>query len=282
MAARKTEPKHSTIGEALLAITRDIGAIEKSSKAPDAMGGYPFRGIDGVLAALQPQLADKGVILAVEVLDVGAEVIAQKSGSALLSTAKVKYTFHLASDVAQAISHTVVGQGMDRADKGTSKALSTAFKMMCFQAFCIPTDVALDTEADSHEEPVGASRPQPPASHAAKRSQEREDPPPSGAPARPTGRGITAPMAKRLMMAARERADTDSTPQRDELNRGLAQMGLNQVSTDLKTFDQVVAHLMDNCPSKRDDPNAYDQLYEAITAGSEAGPPDGGDDDIPF
>lgn len=280
MPAKKTEQKSSNIIEAMIAITRDIGAIEKDQQAPSAMGGFRFRGIDQVLAALSPQLADKAVALQVEVLEVGAEVVQQKNGSSFLTTAKVRYTFHHVDGTS--LAHTVVGQGMDRADKGVAKALSTAFKSMAFQVFCIPTDEAVDTENDSHEEPA--------ASHAARRAQERGDPPPSPTN-KPSGKGITEKMAGRLAVAGRERSEKEGTTQRDELNRGLEQAGYALVPQQAGNWGEVVAHLMDAVPSRRNAPDAYDAVYEAITNGPPIGgePPEdaaaagqGGDDDIPF
>lgn len=282
--------QYDNIIQAMVAITRDIGAIEKEQQAPSAMGGFRFRGIDQVLGALNPQLSEKGVALQVEVLEVGSEIVQQKNGASFLTTAKVRYTFHLENGTT--LAHTVVGQGMDRADKGVAKALSTAFKSMAFQVFCIPTDEALDTEHDSHEEPA--------ASHAAQRSQERGDPPPpqrQAPPAEsekpkitPNSDGITEKMAMRLMMAGKERADADGVAGGDRylvLNHSLNAVGLQPLVGEM-TWYKILQQLVDGVPSKRIAENVYGALYDHITEGpgmnepAQAPTEPQGDDDIPF
>jgi hypothetical protein len=279
------EPKKKNIIESMVAITRDIGAIQKDQKAPEAMGGYRFRGIDQVLFALQPQLVTHGVALQVKVLDVGAEVIEQRSGSAILTTAKVKYTFHAPDG--SFIEHVIAGQGMDRADKGVAKALSTAFKSMCFQVFCIPTDESVDTERDSHEEPA-------PVSHAAQRAeaQQQRAPVEQQAPRddiKPNPDGITEKMAYRAMMIGKDRAEADGCKPGESsawLNHCLNAEGMDAVTGQM-TMNNIKQQLIDIVPSNRNKEGAYDSFCTRLKDGPAVGEPEPipapvDNDDIPF
>ena len=67
------------------------------------------------------------------------------------SVIKVNYLFVDVEDQSTAYA-TVYGEGCDSGDKATNKAMSTAYKYMAFQSFCIPVEgESDDTETHSHE-----------------------------------------------------------------------------------------------------------------------------------
>lgn len=132
-----------------------------------------FRGIDDVYNALCVPLADAGLVILPTLVEHAQVERESKSGGALYcSTVVVDYVFVCVEDGS---SHTarVVGEAMDSSDKSFSKAMSFAFKYVCFQAFCIPTEG--DNDADAHRPEAKprppAPRPQQPPAAPAPRSQ---------------------------------------------------------------------------------------------------------------
>lgn len=121
---------------AINAIMAEIGAIKKESK--NAQQGFMFRGIDQVMNTLKPLLAKHGVFVVPEVVETKREERVSAKGSSLYYTLHtIKYHF-TATDGSE-VTATVVGEGMDSADKSSNKAMAVAFKYACFQLFCIPT-----------------------------------------------------------------------------------------------------------------------------------------------
>lgn len=137
-----------TIYKAISAVLADVGAVGKDGY--NGFNKYKYRSIDAVMNAMHPAMAKHGIFVIPEVLDVTREERqSQKDGVVIYSVAKVKYTFY--AEDGSSVSAVVVGEGMDKGDKSTNKAMSAAFKYACFQAFCIPTEEMVDSEKDSIE-----------------------------------------------------------------------------------------------------------------------------------
>lgn len=135
------------IYQQLIAVMADIGAIGKDKK--NQQQGFMFRGIDQVMNELHPLLAKHGVLVIPEVLDTKREERLTKSGGTLIYTIhKVKYHF-TATDGSE-VCATLVGEGMDSADKSSNKAMAVAFKYACFQVFCIPTEEMTKDDPDGN------------------------------------------------------------------------------------------------------------------------------------
>lgn len=151
------------IHEAICAAMSRTGAITKDKK--NAQQGFKYRGVDDVMNALQPIFSEFLIFCTPKVLDVKREERVTKSGSAMTYTVvTVEYVFYAADG--SSVSCIVCGEGMDSADKSTSKAMSIAFKYACFQLLCIPTEeTAPDPDSEYH---VKAPKSQDPA----KKSQE--------------------------------------------------------------------------------------------------------------
>lgn len=125
------------ITKSLCAITAEISSIGKTKK--NAQQGYSFRGIDDLMNTLHPLFAKYGVLMVPEVLESTREERVTAKGSALIS-AILKVKYHLIGIDGSEVTATVIGEGMDTADKASNKALAVAFKYAAFQIFCIPTD----------------------------------------------------------------------------------------------------------------------------------------------
>lgn len=134
------------IYEAVSKAMADIGAVTKDDW--NGYDKYKFRGIDAVLNALNPALKKNGITIVPTVLEqIREERQSEKGKTMIYSILTVNYKFFALDG--SFIEATVIGEGMDRGDKASNKAMSSAFKYACFQTFCIPTEEMIDSEVDS-------------------------------------------------------------------------------------------------------------------------------------
>lgn len=134
------------IYQSIHSVMDEVGAIGKNRK--NQQQGFMYRGVDEVMNALQPAFVKHGIFVVPEVLEQTREERTTKSGGQLLySILKIKFTFY--ADDGTNVSATVVGEGMDSADKASNKAMSVAFKYACFQVFCIPTEEMVDPDSET-------------------------------------------------------------------------------------------------------------------------------------
>lgn len=137
---------HAAIQHVLAKLSKD--GIGKDHK--NAQQGYKFRGIDDVYNSLAPILADAGLYIAPKVLARECVERETKAKNALFYvTVHVRYTVTALDGTS--IECETYGEAMDSADKATNKAMSAAFKYLCLQLFCIPTEGDNDADATTHE-----------------------------------------------------------------------------------------------------------------------------------
>lgn len=163
-----------------LQVYTDIAAVmaELSQKGiskdrKNQQQGYKFRGIDDVYNALSELLSKHKLCILPFCL--GRESVERhtKTGSALFyTTVSMKYTIVSAVD-GSSVECCTVGEAMDSADKSTNKAMSAAYKYLCLQMFCIPTEG--DNDAD-------ATTPEPVVSQRAAPKPQQMTPPPAAKP----------------------------------------------------------------------------------------------------
>lgn len=128
---------------------RQLGAIGKTSK--NAQQGFMYRGVDAVMNALNPVLTANHVFCVPEVLEQHREERQTRNGENLIySILKMCYTLY--AEDGSSVSATVIGEGMDSADKSSNKAMSVAYKYAMFQIFSIPTEEMADPDADTPPE----------------------------------------------------------------------------------------------------------------------------------
>ena len=122
-----------------------IGAVTKDKRTQQG-DKYFYRGIDDVMNALHPVLAELGITIIPEVIDQQRTERTTKSGANLLySILTIRYHFYAPDG--SSVTATVVGEAMDSGDKASNKAMSVAYKYACFQAFCIATEEMEDPDA---------------------------------------------------------------------------------------------------------------------------------------
>ncbi len=135
---------HVLLGEVLA----ELPAIGKGSKAPAAMGGYAFRGIEDVLNALNPILSEKGLfVVPHDVVFLGEENHPTSGGKAQYNVRLiVKYRWY--GPLGDFVESAACGEGSDSGDKATQKALTSAFKYMLFETLCISTEDGANSDID--------------------------------------------------------------------------------------------------------------------------------------
>lgn len=133
------------IHKAIASIMQTGYAIGKEKKSQQ---GYKYRGIDDVMNTFQPLMAEAGIFVVPEVLDMTREERkTAKGGNMIYSVLKVKYTFF--ADDGSSVEAVVIGEGMDSGDKASNKAMAVAMKYAMFQVFCIPTDEMVDPDSET-------------------------------------------------------------------------------------------------------------------------------------
>ena len=124
------------------------GGVSKEQE--NTFDKYRFRGIDQVYDALAPILSKVGLVVLPTVTNREVELRQGKQGSMLsYVTVTVDYRLVSSQDSSECVV-TMPGEAMDRSDKATNKALSAAYKYMCFQVFCIPLE-GQEGDAESPE-----------------------------------------------------------------------------------------------------------------------------------
>lgn len=136
-----------TIFERMAAILAALPAIGKTQQ--NTSQGFAFRGIDDVLNALNPLLAEHGVFYLPEVLErIDGERHTKGGTTMYVVNLHVRYTFYgLRGD---SVVASAWGEGTDMGDKATNKAMTGAQKYALVQAFAISTEEASKSDADAH------------------------------------------------------------------------------------------------------------------------------------
>jgi hypothetical protein len=170
-----------TVGPAiyglLAKVMSEVGVVGKSRK--NTGQGYQFRGLDDVVAAVQPVLAANGVLVVPRVVEREREEFKTAKGGAMFSVRLlVEHTFY-APDGSSVVC-TTLGESMDSGDKASNKAMSAALKYALTETLMIPTyeadrDIEDASPEVAHHEPV-------------QRPPQQHRPPPNGQGAQPPGR----------------------------------------------------------------------------------------------
>lgn len=133
-----------------------VGAVGKEHK--NLQQGYQFRGLDDVVAAVQPVFAELGIVLTPRVLEREREEFATAKGSKMFSVRLlVEHTF-TAPDGSFVVA-TTLGESMDSGDKASNKAMSAALKYALTETLLIPTYEVVDRDTEERAPEVVAREP---------------------------------------------------------------------------------------------------------------------------
>lgn len=139
------DPERNVIW-AIRKVMEDLPSIGKDSQAPAKMGGYNFRGIEQILGQTQALCSKHGVIFVPKVLRHWQENLIINGNDWLDQYLEVEYTIYGPLGPNDKITAgPVIGVGRDQTDKGSSKAMTTAFKQILNQVFQIG-DKSSDTD----------------------------------------------------------------------------------------------------------------------------------------
>jgi hypothetical protein len=142
-----------TVYERLVAVFAELPAIGKNSRAPQQMGGYPFRGIEDITAALRPLLAKHGLLYRPRTLERRDSEWTTGNGK-VLHVVDVHVEFTFVDLTGGTVAGDAWGQGSDSGDKATQKAYTSALKTFLSQTFCIS-----EAEYDAERHDVPDTRP---------------------------------------------------------------------------------------------------------------------------
>lgn len=122
--------------------------IEKGQK--NNHGNYYFRGIDDVQNALAGLLAKHKLLIVPSVIGKTHQSMTTSGGKPTNHwSVRVEYLFVDAeSDGPSTLTSTFAGEAYDTSDKGLQKAITSAYKYMLFETFCIPVEGSVDADAD--------------------------------------------------------------------------------------------------------------------------------------
>ena len=149
--------ENKEVYKAIAAVQGEMAKMGISEGRENKQQGYAFRGIDDIYNALAPLLSKHNLCI---IPRVGDRQVVERSSSK--GTAMFYVTVSVDFDIVSAVdgsvhSAKVCGEAMDSGDKATNKAMSAAYKYLCLQVFCIPTEGDNDTENQPHE--IQAERP---------------------------------------------------------------------------------------------------------------------------
>lgn len=150
-AAQDQKPETRwNVYQLVAAVQAELAKKGISKEQTNTFDKYKFRGIDDVYNALAPILSKHGLVIFPEVTNrTVVERKSQKGGDLFHVTLDVAYHFVSIHDGSEMIV-PVPGEAMDRGDKAINKAMSAAYKLACFQTFCIPIE-GQDAENETHQ-----------------------------------------------------------------------------------------------------------------------------------
>ena len=151
------------ITKAILAVSKEVTAIEKSMTV--GSGNYGYKAVSDSLVrnTLRPHMEEQGLVIVPISIDSETHIDrwdeGGKSKQSILTETKVKYLLmHQASG--ESIELAGYGHGVDTQDKGAGKATTYALKNTLLDLFLITKGEDFDTDAiHSNEMSVPRSKP---------------------------------------------------------------------------------------------------------------------------
>jgi hypothetical protein len=134
--------------EALAEVMRRVQPIAKGRTADARVGGYSFRGIDDVYAALHDLFAEVGLVCLPSTIDREREQRPRMSGEGSNYVTHVRVRLRFLAQDGSSEELDAWGEGADTGDKSTGKAYSQAMKSALLAAFLIPTEASSQDDPD--------------------------------------------------------------------------------------------------------------------------------------
>jgi hypothetical protein len=130
--------------QSIVLTLQKVKAVGKDSK--NQQQGFNYRGIDAVVNAVNPVLAEVGGFIVGEAISTDYEAFTTAAGKAATSVRlTAKYSWY-GTDGGAPVVGIVSSEANDLADKATAKAWSVALRTFLLQTLMLPTD---DPDPDS-------------------------------------------------------------------------------------------------------------------------------------
>lgn len=140
----------ASIVQLLSEVSKEVGAVRKDQR--NTQQGFSFRGIDQVVNSTHTALTARGIVAIPNVHEVAYDEYSTSRGNRQAWVkVLVDYTFH--GPDGDSVTARVAAEAGDSADKGTSKAMSVAYRTALLQVLHLPTD---DPDPDSEYVERGA------------------------------------------------------------------------------------------------------------------------------
>lgn len=126
----------------------EVGAVAKDAK--NKQQGWDYRRVEKIYEACQKAMSKNIISLWYEPLETKCEAVSSKSGARGFHVVS-KYMFKFSAEDG---SHDILityGEAIDWGDKAHGKALTYAMKNALIAAFCIPTELSDDPDAEAHQ-----------------------------------------------------------------------------------------------------------------------------------
>lgn len=131
----------SNVVEALIAVRAELGAIGKEGRASAQQGGYEYRGIEQLTAALGPLFGKHGVVIVPKVLSHETRELVVNGKPWTDEVLEVTWNIYGPGGAEDKIeAGPIIGIGRDNSDKGANKAMTQAVKYLFLQMFCVGGD----------------------------------------------------------------------------------------------------------------------------------------------
>lgn len=137
--------------KAIEGVMADLSKIGISKDKTNQQQGFKYRGVDDVMNELSALLPKHGLLILPRVTQREfVERVSAKGNPLFYTTLHVEYDFVGTEDGSKHTVGPMIGEAMDSADKSANKAMAIAYKYVCFQAFCIPTEAVKDPDEEVH------------------------------------------------------------------------------------------------------------------------------------
>lgn len=129
------------VHQAIIDVMGDLAEVGIAKEKKNTEQGFFYRGIDDLYNTLAKILANRKLCILPTILDREVNQRTTANNKIMYNIVlKMSYRIVSAED-GSSIECITYGEASDMTDKGTNKAMSAAYKYLCFQLFCIPIDV---------------------------------------------------------------------------------------------------------------------------------------------
>lgn len=137
--SRGADPEQVSIHVAINRVMRDLRPVGKGDRYDDNRTRFDFRGIDRVVNAVEPVFERHGVFAVPQVQEVSYRDVPRASGPGRNSECRMKVRYCFYGPQGDCVVAEVQGEALDTSDKGTTKAMSVAWRNALIQVLALPT-----------------------------------------------------------------------------------------------------------------------------------------------